>query len=582
MKVLHALRLSGWCGVLLALLATSGLSPGAAGPSEKPEKPESYVYRLKYLKSDEAQRILRDLLGQEVGPKGDVRISTEERSNSLIVSGRVARIEQIAAILQKLDTPSSAAPEAPRPAVKVEQRIFRLRFISATDAHRILRELLGLATTPRADLRIAVDDRSNSLIVAGTAARLNELEAILGKIDTESSAPPESPRSEIKLVSLAGLEADKGVEDMLRLVFAGDRGRFVVNRQLGIVMLTGDQISVEKAVVLLEQLASLGRRKGDFAATELQVRIFWVVSGGARKDAAALPEGLEAVTAELSRLGMNKPSLATQVALRTVPGGKFESGSVVELAVPWDLSVSGTVAEKNGKVDLQLTTSLSQTSRRASRRVATLRTQTTISLDQPTVVGVIPTVELTSAYVVQVSHRPAGKDPLKEPGKRAAFEFRNKPWGQVFEWLSDTTGLPVVGVIKPTGSFTFIPPDANKRYTLPQIMDILNEALLQQKMILLRRERSITILPADEKPELIPRVQPQDFKNYGETELVSVLIPLRTLVAEDVAPDVKKMLGPFGNVAALKAANSLQVDDMVVNVRRVAQMILEVEGRDRK
>jgi type II secretory pathway component GspD/PulD (secretin) len=430
---------------------------------------------------------------------------------------------------------------------------------------------------------MAVDDRGNAIVASGTPARLNEVEAILVALDGKSSTAPEAPRSEIRLVSLAGLETDQQLEETLRLVFAGDRGRFVVNRQLGVVVLSGERLAVEKAVLLMEQLASLGRRKGDFAATELQVRIFWLVSGPARKDAAALPEGLEAITAELTSLGINKPSLATQVTIRAVPGGKFESGSVVELAGGWDLSVSGTVAEKNGKLDLQITTSVSSTGRRNSRRAGTLRTQTTIPLDRPTVVGVIPTAELNSAFVVQVSHKPAAKEPQKGTSKRAAFEFRNKPWSQVFEWLSDTTGLPVIASFKPTGTFTFMPPSADKRYTLPQIMDILNEALLQQKLLLLRTERSITLLPADEAPHgLIPRVQPQDFKNYGETELVSVVIPLRNLVAEDLAPDVKKMLGPFGKVAALKAANSLQVDDMAGNIRRVVQMIVEIETRDRK
>src|SRR5262249_4905806 len=161
------------------------------------------------------------------------RITNEERSNSIIVSGRPARIEQIAAILQKIDTSDSAAPETPRPAVKLENRIFRLQYITATDAHRILRELLGTAPAGRADLRMAVDDRSNALIASGTPARLKELESILVALDGKSSTAPEPPRTEIRLVSLAGLETDQQLEETLRLVFAGDRGRFVVNGQLG-------------------------------------------------------------------------------------------------------------------------------------------------------------------------------------------------------------------------------------------------------------------------------------------------------------------------------------------------------------
>ena len=65
------------------------------------------------------------------------------------------------------------------------------------------------------------------------------------------------------------------------------------------------------------------------------------------------------------------------------------------------------------------------------------------------------------------------------------------------------------------------------------------------------------MLPAGEKidPTLLPRVGIDDLEKRGRTELVTVVLPLTNLTAKDLAPDVKKMLGPFGEIVMLEKAN---------------------------
>src|SRR5438093_1344060 len=73
---------------------------------------------------------------------------------------------------------------------------------------------------------------------------------------------------------------------------------------------------------------------------------------------------------------------------------------------------------------------------------------------------------------------PPDKQPAKKE-KTFAFEMRDKPWGAVLEWLSEITGLPINTDDKPTGTLTFI--GGKKEYTIPQIVDILNDNLKLQK-----------------------------------------------------------------------------------------------------
>jgi hypothetical protein len=68
------------------------------------------------------------------------------------------------------------------------------------------------------------------------------------------------------------------------------------------------------------------------------------------------------------------------------------------------------------------------------------------------------------------------KQPKKEAAKTWALDLRDQSWPAVFDWLREQTTMPVVTQAKPAGTFTFSGPE-NRTYTLPEIVDILNEAL---------------------------------------------------------------------------------------------------------
>ncbi|HLJ97899.1 MAG TPA: secretin N-terminal domain-containing protein [Gemmataceae bacterium] len=176
--------------------------------------------------------------------------------------------------------------------------------------------------------------------------------------------------------------------------------------------------------------------------------------------------------------------------------------------------------------------------------------------------------------------------------REIAFEMRDKPWsgekGSVLEWLSEQTGLPVsLSRAKPAGTLTFINPrqgGAPRHYRLGEVIDILNDELFKQKLILIRRAKTFTIEPFDEKidPAALPRVLPGELDRYGNTELVSVVFSLPELVAEDFAKEIKGMLGPLGTVAPLAQANKVIVQDTVANLKRIRDLVKETGQRTQK
>ena len=110
-------------------------------------------------------------------------------------------------------------------------------------------------------------------------------------------------------------------------------------------------------------------------------------------------------------------------------------------------------------------------------------------------------------------------------------------------------------------------------------MDLLNEAMIQQHFILIRRQVTFIIHPSDEKVDgsWVPRIELSELPSRGKTELVQVLIPLKTLSVEDTAPEVAKLLTPFGTVSMLSKTNTLVILDTAGNINRIYQTIKEVE-----
>jgi type II secretory pathway component GspD/PulD (secretin) len=334
--------------------------------------------------------------------------------------------------------PPRAEAQPPAPAAKAELRVFRLKYVPAAEASRMLRELLGDQLGPKGRLRMTAAGRANSLLVLGDAADLDRVAGLLQKIDTEGDARG-GAATEVRVFELGRLEPDDALEASLRLVFEGRRaGQFVLDRGRRVVVASADRPTLLAAEALLKRLGGL-------------------------------------------------------------PG-------------PW----AGTPRPGRG-------------------------------------------------------------------GKAYAVEFRDRPWGQVLDWLADQSRLPVVSPSRPTGTFTFLAP-GGKTYTLPGVIDLLNEALLShpgQKYLLIRRERSFLLAPADEKidPGSIPHVPPEELGGRGKTEVVSVTFPLKSVSAGEVAPDVAKLLGPFGQVVAMKKANRLVVQDTAGNLRRVHELLRDIERK---
>ncbi len=131
----------------------------------------------------EGERLLKS------GLLGDVQVTPNPRTNTLVVTAPAESMDLIAALIKQLDTPSAVA----------QIKVFRVVNSDATDMVTMLRTLLpsqtGASTRPQlagaegetslVPVRFSVDRRTNSIIATGSEGDLRIVEALLLRLDEE-------------------------------------------------------------------------------------------------------------------------------------------------------------------------------------------------------------------------------------------------------------------------------------------------------------------------------------------------------------------------------------------------------------
>jgi type II secretory pathway component GspD/PulD (secretin) len=176
----------------------------------------------------------------------------------------------------------------------------------------------------------------------------------------------------------------------------------------------------------------------------------------------------------------------------------------------------------------------------------------------------------------------AAPPPAGQPGeKRIAFSMDDTAWRDVFRWVREKTGKPVIFTIKPSGTFSCVsPPGAT--YTVAEAIDIINDALMLRKFYLLERPRNYIVVPIDDRdPKARRHFQPDelDERHLGRNEIVSVIFTLKNVVPSEIADEVAMMMGPFKEVVPLDKSGQLYLQDTVSTLRRIRKAI---DALDRK
>jgi type II secretory pathway component GspD/PulD (secretin) len=161
---------------------------------------------------------------------------------------------------------------------------------------------------------------------------------------------------------------------------------------------------------------------------------------------------------------------------------------------------------------------------------------------------------------------------------KLSFSFKGQDWEDVLEWLADVSNASLQMEEVPPGYLNLT---SRGRYTVEQIQDLINSALINKGFTILRNGEVLIVSKLDKLDKsLVPRVEPDELDQRGTYEFVKVFFDLKSLIAETTAEELKPMLSPSAKITALKTTNRLDIVETAGNLRRIRDF-LQDEQSDR-
>lgn len=180
--------------------------------------------------------------------------------------------------------------------------------------------------------------------------------------------------------------------------------------------------------------------------------------------------------------------------------------------------------------------------------------------------------EAAPVPAVQPVPAPVGDVPL-------SFNFKDTPLDQVLDFFARQSGVPVIyEAAIPAGAVTFV---SASSYSFDQALSILNLNLARYG-VHLRREGDymyLATLADSMKRAGAEAANPARLNELTPDRIVTVNVPLDNARAEQVAEQVKAMIGPFGGVLAIPAQNMLVIVESVGQIKRIRDVIDAIDSR---
>lgn len=210
---------------------------------DQPDNKDFELIGLKYSVASQLAQTLRDLLGSTaVGPEGvqlpqQVRISVDERTNSILVAGDKSDREKVRSVIARLDIPRTQPGET---------QVVPLKYAVASQLIQTLKELqvgstvivtggeggAGAAAAagvpPSKQVRMAADERTNSILISGQKAEREHIVAAISKLDI-----PRAGSGGTRVIPLRYAKA----EDMVKVL--NDASKSIVEQTAGTAVAAG-------------------------------------------------------------------------------------------------------------------------------------------------------------------------------------------------------------------------------------------------------------------------------------------------------------------------------------------------------
>jgi general secretion pathway protein D len=162
-------------------------------------------------------------------------------------------------------------------------------------------------------------------------------------------------------------------------------------------------------------------------------------------------------------------------------------------------------------------------------------------------------------------------------GTGIQMNFRNAPLEQVLEYLSEAAGFIIVLEAPVKGTVNVI---SAKPMSQDEAVDFLSSVLNKNGLAAIRDGRTLTIVDrtaaktrdipvkVNNDPRMIPK----------NDEIVTQIIPIRYVEADQLAKDLASFISPQATFVANAAGNSIVMTDTQANIRHMVEIIKAIDS----
>ncbi len=164
------------------------------------------------------------------------------------------------------------------------------------------------------------------------------------------------------------------------------------------------------------------------------------------------------------------------------------------------------------------------------------------------------------------------------PDGKMRINIKYAPMKDVIEYFARQAGYSLEDEVQVPGVFNY---SDTRLYTPEQVLDRINFSLLKKGYLLVKSEMTLMVFDVSQgpvPPEFVPIITPEELDNKGEYELVRVQFPLTKFLPEDVATEVRPLLGPYGTATPLPRARQLIVTELAGKLKAIKRTIDDIEG----
>ncbi len=236
---------------------------------------------------------------------------------------------------------TSQPANATQPSHQIQ--IFPLKNAEAKDVSQTIRQLHEGQRPPSA-YQIAVDQRTNSIIISAQSAMIAEIEELITALD---KAAGQEQDQQVKIFQLLYNQVSPPLLNMLSTV-ADNQTRLSADERINAIIAAGPTPSlqiIEALVLRLEEMASANMKLAGQTPQEMQLRLVWLAAGLADSSADDPPQDLRNVLSELEKIGVTGLKLITQTVVKTIDGQQFSVSGSAQLDEPCRLNISGSIMQ---------------------------------------------------------------------------------------------------------------------------------------------------------------------------------------------------------------------------------------------